>query len=123
MPFICEDRENPTEVSTFYDVTASVGYGSFNLTDDVKTVQFFLKRIYSNKDLKRRKPWGEMAVDGKVGPITRAWITQFQIFCNSEGGNTMVDGIVDSASMGNDTSNWQSSISRTTYTIRDLNNV
>lgn len=121
MPFICEDREDPEGVPTFYNVVAAVGYGCYNLVEDVKTVQFFLKRIYMNKDLKKRKPWGEMTVDGKVGPVTRAWIIQFQLFCNSEGGNTMVDGIVDTTS--NDFSNWTSSISKTTYTIRDLNNV
>src|SRR5262249_44266194 len=67
------------------------------------------------------KPWGDMAVDGKSGPITRAWITKFQLDCRRNGVSVAVDGIVDKA--GNAESNYKSSISHTWYTIRALNDM
>jgi hypothetical protein len=91
------------------------------MEEDVKVVQFFLTRLFSLPGFATRKPWGEMTIDGKVGPITSAWITRSQMVCRQDGVNVMVDGIVDKA--WNAASNRTSSISRTEYHIRMLNNV
>jgi hypothetical protein len=119
MAFIDIDGSDPVNHASFYNVGEAIGYGCKNLAEDVKVVQFFLKRIYLIKDLRNLKPWGEMAVDGKVGPITRAWIMKYQIDCRNNGANTMVDGIVNTA--GNSAGNYTASISNTIYTIRMLN--
>ena len=71
MAFIDVDTEG-TKTLTFYNVSNAVGYGCLNLEEDVKVVQFFLQRIYSRPKYQELKPWREMSVDGKAGPITRA---------------------------------------------------
>ena len=120
MAFIDRDTDG-TGTLTFYNVTKPVGYGCPNWDEDVKVVQFFLQRIYSKPKYQSEKPWGDMTVDGKAGPITRAWITKFQSDCYKHGVATLVDGRVDKA--GNGSSNYTSSISNTYYTIRVLNNM
>lgn len=123
MAFIDQDNEDPVENASFYNVTEAVGYGCPNSEEDVKVVQFFLKRVYSTERYKNQKPWGEMVPDGKCGPITRAWITQFQQHARSKGNNCMVDGVVNKAGNSGNADNWTASISKTHYTIRYLNNV
>jgi hypothetical protein len=118
MAFIDLDSDDPVGNASFYNVTAAVGYGCKNLVEDVKVVQFFLKRLFSLEDLKERKPWGEMTVDGKVGPITRAWIIKVQTLSK----NVLIDGVVDKAGNEQNPSNWESSISHTKYVIRMINN-
>ncbi|MBK8148929.1 MAG: hypothetical protein IPK58_12155 [Acidobacteria bacterium] len=118
MAFIDLDSDDPVGNASFYNVNSAVGYGCKNLVEDVKVVQFFLKRIYSLDDMREHKPWGEMSVDGKVGPITRAWIIKTQTLSKS----VLVDGVVDKAGNENNASNWESSISHTRYVIRMMNN-
>lgn len=104
----------------FYNVTEAVGYGCSNLMDDVKMVQFFLKRIALRAP--NYNPSGEMKVDGHCGPTTRRWIVEFQISARKAGNNYMVDGIVDRAGNENNPDKMYSSISKTIYTVRALNN-
>lgn len=120
MAFIDRDTDG-TGTLTFYNVSQAVGAGCPNWEEDVKVVQFFLQRIYSRPKYIQYKPWGDMAVDGKAGPITRAWITKFQLDMRRNGVSMSVDGIVDKA--GNAESNYKSSISHTWYTIRGLNDM
>ena len=121
MAFIDLDSEDAVGNPTFYNVTEAVGYGCKNMTEDVKVVQFFLKRFYMIPVLIPLKPWGTMTVDGKVGPITRAWITKAQIDARASQLNVLVDGIVDRAGNANNQDNYESSISHTAYLIRILN--
>jgi hypothetical protein len=118
MAFIDLDSEDPAGNASFYNVFAAVGYGCTHMEEDVKVVQFFLKRLYGIENMKMNKPWGEMTIDGKVGPITRAWIMRTQMISQ----NVLVDGIVDKAGNGTNPSNWETSISHTKYVIRMLNN-
>jgi len=120
MAFIDEDHDDPQKFSSFYNVNGGVGYGGVNMVEDVKVVQFFLKRIFS-VGVAQDRPWGEMVVDGKVGPITRAWIVKFQSNLRKLGGNVLVDGVIDKAGAENNPSNWDTSVSKTNYTIRLLN--
>lgn len=122
MAFIDIDTNDPAANASFYNVDEAVGFGCKNMVDDVKVVQFFLKRVYTGiKQNLEFKPWGEMAVDGKVGPITRAWITKYQSDIRLRGGSCLIDGIVDKAGNGNNPNNLKGSISQTKYTIRLLN--
>ena len=118
MAFIDLDSDNPAGNASFYNVNSAVGYGCPNMVEDVKVVQFFLKRLYKLNSLKSQKPWGEMSVDGKVGPITRAWIMRTQMLAK----NSLIDGVVDKAGNENNASNWETSISHTKYVIRMINN-
>jgi len=121
MAFIDLDSENPTG-ATFYNINSAVGYGCPNMEEDVKVVQFFMQRFFTLPQCASQKPWGTMTVDGKVGPITRAWIVRTQLICNQQGGDVSVDGVVDKAQNAEDLSNRVSSISHTNYVIRILNN-
>ena len=118
MAFIDLDSDDPAGNASFYNVNAAVGYGGSNMVEDVKVVQFFLKRLYSLEDMKKHKPWGEMSVDGKVGPVTRAWIMKTQMISK----NVLVDGVVNKAGNEQNPSNWETSISHTKYVIRMINN-
>lgn len=122
MAFIDFDSDDPVGNASFYNVNGAVGYGGVNMIEDVKVVQFFLKRLYSLPHMQKNKPWGEMTVDGKVGQITRAWILRTQIIARQDGLNVAVDGLVDKAGNANNPSNWESSISHTNYVIRMINN-
>jgi len=121
MAFIDQDSIDPSG-PTFYNVFSAVGYGCPNMDEDVKVVQFFLKRLFSLPDFENRKPWGTMTVDGKVGPITRAWIIKSQMVCKEDGVNMLIDGIVDKAGNTDTDNNRVGSISKTDYIIRMLNN-
>ena len=123
MAFIDQDSEDPAGNATFYNVNEAVGWGGKNWEEDVKIVQFFLKRVYTTERYKPRKPWGDMVPDGKCGPITRAWITKFQQDLRAFGSSCLVDGVVDKAGNPTNSDNWTASISKTHYTIRFLNNV
>jgi hypothetical protein len=81
-----------------YNVSFAVGYGRYNVRDDVLLIQYFLKKIWAR--LERKPPIGVMEVDGLMGPTTDRWIRNFQ------SGGTMVtpdstvmyqDGIVNRA--------------------------
>jgi len=117
MAYIDIDSVNPSG-PTFYNLFDAVGYGCKNMVEDVKVVQFFVQRYVIALNLK--KPWGEMTVDGKCGPVTRAWIIQAQLNIQRSGMGCLVDGTVDKAA--NLANNRQGSISRINYTIRILNN-
>lgn len=120
MAFVDIDHDDPVQFSSFYNVNGAVGFGGLNMVEDVKVVQFFLHRIYTAID-PAGKPWGTMTIDGKVGPVTRAWITKFQIDLRRSNANVLIDGVVDKAGNANNASNWDTSISRTNYTIRLIN--
>lgn len=122
MAYIEYDSDDPVNHASFYNLTQAVGYGCPNMTEDVKVVQYFLQRMYTLPGLKEKKPWGTMTVDGKVGPITRAWIIRTQMIGRNEGTNLLIDGIVDKAGNETNPSNWESSISHTNYLIRLINN-
>jgi len=121
MAFIDQDSDDPVEHASFYNVFEAVGLGCPNYTEDVKVVQFFLKRVYTTEEFKPAKPFGEMITDGLCGPTTRRWITKFQFDMQKRGRKCLGDGIVNRA--GNAQSNWEASISHTNYTIRHLNNM
>jgi hypothetical protein len=121
MAFIDLDSEDPTGPS-FYNINSAVGYGCPNMEEDVKVVQFFMQRLFTTPQFAERKPWGTMTPDGKVGPVTRAWIIRTQIVCKQDGGNVIIDGVVDKAQNAQDNSNRVSSISQTDYLIRMMNN-
>jgi len=121
MAFIDLDSQDPTGPS-FYNINSAVGYGCPNMEEDVKVVQFFMQRLFSTQQFADRKPWGTMTPDGKVGPITRAWIIRTQMVCKQGGGDVVVDGVVDKAQNAQDNNNRVSSISHTDYLIRMLNN-
>jgi hypothetical protein len=122
MAFIDLDSDDPAGNASFYNVNSGVGYGQTNMEEDVKVVQFFLTRLYSVPKMVSQKPYGDMAIDGKVGPITRNWIVKTQLIARNKGTIVLVDGIVDKAGNENNGSNWTSSISQTRYTIRVINN-
>lgn len=119
MAFIDDDHDDPVNFSSFYNLTGPVGFGCINLIEDVKVVQFFLTRMYSLG--LREKPQGNLVVDGKVGPVTRNWIVKFQVDLRKSNSNVLIDGIIDKAGNENNASNWDTSISKTNYTIRLLN--
>jgi hypothetical protein len=120
MAFI-DKTQDGNKILTFYNVSQPVGTDCPNRAEDVKIVQFFLQRLYSKPKYQKFKPWGEMRVDGKFGPITRAWITKFQLDCRRLGVKMMVDGVVNKA--GNPEGNYKSFTSQTRYMIRVLNNM
>jgi len=121
MAFIDNDNKDATDAS-FYNVTAAVGFGCPNMVEDVKVIQFFLQRIFTLPGCVRHKPPGTMTVDGKVGPITRTWITKGQMVARLSHANVLVDGKVDKAGNPGNASNETTSISHTMYTIRAFNN-
>ena len=120
MAFIDTDIEDPVDNAPFYNVNYAVGKNCPNYREDVLLVQFFLKRIYMNEFMKAQTPKGQMKVDGNCGPITCNWILKFQIDMMNGGLKCYPDGVVNKA--GNNKSNWESSISKTNYTIRLINN-
>jgi len=121
MAFIDTDNQDAADAS-FYNVTAAVGYGCPNMVEDVKVIQFFLQRVFTLPSVARYKPLGTMTVDGKVGPITRAWIVKAQQVARISHANVLVDGIIDKAGNAANPSNATSSKSHTMYTIRAINN-
>jgi hypothetical protein len=122
MAFIDKDIQGGDSFPTFYNLSQAVGYGCLNWAEDVKIVQFFLKRLYSLPKYQSKKPSGDdMVVDGKMGPITRTWIRKYQADCLDHGIPTSFDGIVDKA--GHKGGNYMSSITKSFYTIRVLNNM
>jgi len=121
MAFIDLDSEDPQGNASFYNVNSGVGYGQPNLVEDVKVVQFFLKRLYTVPSMQDKKPYGEMVIDGKVGPITRNWIVKTQIIATQKGTPALIDGIVDKAGNPQNADNLKTSISHTNYTIRLIN--
>jgi len=47
MAFIDIDTTDPVTNASFYNVDEPVGFGGKNMVEDVKVVQFFLKRVYT----------------------------------------------------------------------------
>ena len=112
------------EWPSFYNVNSAVGFGCPNLEEDVKVIQFFLQRFFTVPSLSPYKPSGTLAVDGKVGPVTRAWIIKAQKTARLGQQNVLVDGIIDKAGHAGVTNNGKdelSSISHTPYTIHKIN--
>jgi peptidoglycan hydrolase-like protein with peptidoglycan-binding domain len=101
-----------------YNLNRAVGPGAPNRPDDVMLVQLLLKKVYArNRGL--TVPPGRMVVDGFFGPITHAWIRQFQRQAKFDKDcNVALDGVVDRYK-----GNRVSSISKTVYTILHLNGV
>ncbi len=122
MAFVDEDSEDQAGNARFYNVTKAVGYGCPNEKEDAMMIQFFLKRIYQTKEMKPYTPKGAMAVDGKVGPVTRNWILKFQLDMRNGGHACLADGVMDKAGNPQNADNYVSSISRTKYAVRLLNN-
>ena len=120
MAYIDEDSEDSEKYADFYNVSYAVGMGCPNWTEDVMMVQFFLQRIYLDEEWKPLTPRGVMKVDGLCGAITRHWIAKFQADARNDGHHIHVDGIVDNAS--NPANNQQTSITKTHYTVRSMNN-
>lgn len=108
----------------FYNVSAAVGPGASNATDDVMLVQFFLREIAKDQSVgPQGRPPTPLTVDGVYGPNTAAWIAWFQNSMNAKfAGSTYADGRVDPArGMSNDPKFLKSTISHTQYTIVSLN--
>jgi peptidoglycan hydrolase-like protein with peptidoglycan-binding domain len=87
-----------------YNVEQAVGLNSPNANTDVKLVQYMLSQLYGN-----------IAVDGFIGPVTIAAIRKFQEDAKKGGANVLVDSRIDRA-FGQ-----VSSVSKTTYAILLLN--
>jgi hypothetical protein len=125
MAFIDIDTKEGLGVATFYNVNDSVGAGGRNTNEDVKVVQFFLKRAFDTQLLIETKKseamvWKNLVPDGKCGPITNSWIRMFQMEARSRGRiNILIDGLVNKASNTED--NRIGSFSHTDYSIRVLN--
>jgi hypothetical protein len=101
-----------------YNVTMAVGRNCPNRRDDVKLVQFFLKRIFGNPVNDLRKPPSHlkpMEVDGFCGPTTMGWITFYQFHVANDGAPITTDDRIDRARSA------VASISKTGYTINWLN--
>ncbi|MFO1294657.1 MAG: hypothetical protein U1F07_16590 [Rubrivivax sp.] len=73
-------RHNQQEMRVIYDVDAAVGRNAPNRRDDVLLIQFFLRVAMENADSPGYRPPGQeaIAVDGRWGPQTQAYIDFFQ---------------------------------------------
>lgn len=83
-----------------YNVSFAVGYGKYNVRDDVLLVQYFLKKIWDKHKTKAQPPAGVMKVDGFMGPTTHRWIKNFQSGATMKTPDPTVmyqDGIVNRA--------------------------
>lgn len=87
-----------------YNVEQAVGLNAANANGDVKLVQYMLNHLYGN-----------VAVDGFIGPATIAAIRKFQEDAKKGGANVLVDSRIDRA-FGQ-----VSSVSKTTYAILLMN--
>jgi len=97
-----------SDVTVIYNVEQAVGPGAPNANGDVKLVQYLLLGIY-------RQTAANLVMDGYIGPITVGWITRFQTDMKKAGNTVLTDGRVDRAQA------YQSSVSKTVYTIMLLN--
>jgi hypothetical protein len=96
------------EFPVMYNVEQAVGLNSPNASADVRLVQYMIRHTYG-------PPAAALAVDGYIGATTVSWINRFQSDVRRAGNNVMVDGRIDRA-LG-----YQSSVSKTVYTIILLN--
>jgi len=87
-----------------YNVEQAVGLNAPNAKGDVMLVQYMLKHIYGN-----------LIVDGYIGPITLAAIRRFQQDAKNGGAKVLIDGRIDRA-FGQ-----VSSVSHTAYSILLMN--
>jgi hypothetical protein len=76
-----------------------------NQEDDVFLVQFFFKKIAENpkafsSPFRPPKKFLVMKVDGKYGPITQAWIDEFQNHLFRIGRPVLRDGVADRVKNG-----------------------
>lgn len=108
-----------------FDVEMAVGPDAPNRRDDVFLVQYLLHKTIGEGQMLYRPPIkvigvppGDLAVDGRFGPQTAAWIRGFQrAIAEREGGcGPHRDGRVDPAR-----GRLTSAITRTIYTIDWLN--
>ena len=93
-----------------YNVEQSVGKGAVNASSDVKLVQYLIRHIYGAQAV-------GVKVDGYIGPVTVSWIERYQKDARARGVNVLVDARIDRA-LG---SSEVSSVSKTYYTILDMN--
>lgn len=114
MPFIdtCDESD---ALPYYYNVVNAVGKNCPNRNDDVKLVQYLLQLFYSNSGF--TPPKGMMRVDGICGPVTKNWITRFQLDVKSFGSPILVDGRIDRAR----DHHLMGAVSHTGYTILWLN--
>jgi len=119
------DTTTNPQLPWFYNVVHAVGQNSPNLRDDVRLVQYMLKRIYiigmaidtGDSIQTFSTPKGNMVVDGVCGPVTLNWILKFQLDIRKTGNSILPDKRADRA-RGNKIGG---SISHTIYTIIWLN--
>ena len=82
-----------------YNIGKSVGATGINIPVDVKLVQALLRLIYHEIGALVPPPAfadrGPIAVDGLVGPMTRAYILDFKNFMRTHGQPTIADGKID----------------------------
>ena len=107
MPYAQPVTGNPG-LTVIYNVEQAAGLNAPNARDDVKLVQYLLRGIYRNQA-------GGLALDGYIGPVSVNWIKRFQTDARNAGNNVLIDGRVDRAQA------YQSSVSKTVYTIMLLN--
>ena len=89
-----------------------MGKGGVNANSDVKLVQYLIRHIYGAQA-------AGVAVDGYIGPVTVSWIERYQKDARARGVNVLVDARIDRALCSN--GNEVSSVSKTYYTILDMN--
>ncbi|MDQ6785462.1 MAG: peptidoglycan-binding protein [Acidobacteriota bacterium] len=112
---------NP-QLPWFYNLVHAVGKDCPNQSNDVKLVQYMLKRLYdigiTQTGIARvwQRPKGNLTVDGWCGDATRNWILKFQLDVRQSGYSVLADRRVDRAR-----GHSNGSISNTTYTIIWLN--
>ena len=111
MPFVYSTG-NPT-FPEIINVEKAVGRGCPNLPDDVKLVQFLLKKVFASplwKDFLIQRP-----LTGDCDELTSAWIYLFQCCMRARGGSGVADQRVDRAT------GMVGPVSGKTYTIVNLN--
>jgi peptidoglycan hydrolase-like protein with peptidoglycan-binding domain len=82
------------------NLSQGVGPGRANNIDDVTYIQYLLNQIVQHPRFTSIKSacksnGAKLAVDGIIGPKTRAQIKAFQLHFKSEGWGNMADGCVD----------------------------
>jgi hypothetical protein len=109
----------PHRDNVFYNTDSFVGpptapaiqqhFASSDRTDDVMLIQYFFKKIAANPQVftspfRPPKKFPSIAVDGKYGPNTQAWIDAFQEHLHRIGRPVLRDSVVDRVKGGQATS-------------------
>lgn len=101
----------------YYNVNFAVGANAPNKRDDVRLVQWLLRRVYADHAALAPPDPTPLAVDGWIGPKTVRWIKAFQADVRAAGRVCAYDGRVDSARKA------AGAVSKLPYTILWLNAV